>query len=89
MAEIYDVIVEVVSQNGHCALGHKVGDQWTIGQMTPAGIYYSAYNAIHPNVQILMFGGVFPWARDPDTTRVACPDGQNPVIFELRRVKQD
>lgn len=89
MPEMYDVLVTVVTQTGHCALGHKVGDQWTIHDKTPEGICYSAFNSIHPNAQILMFGGAFPWAKDLDVTHVACPDAQNPVVFELKRIRRD
>jgi uncharacterized repeat protein (TIGR04076 family) len=35
-----------------------------------------------------MFGGSFPWEKDPDVTTVACPDPDNPVVFELRRLRQ-
>jgi len=31
MAEIYVVVVMVVSQAGTCHAGHKVGDEWVIG----------------------------------------------------------
>ncbi len=84
----YDVVVKVISQKGTCAAGHKVGDQWVMGANTPAGICVSAMGALIPNFRVLRFGGVFPWASDPETSQVACPDGTNPVIFELRRVRK-
>jgi uncharacterized repeat protein (TIGR04076 family) len=36
----------------------------------------------------LMFGGRFFWSKDKDVTEVVCPDGGNPVVFELRRVRK-
>ncbi|MBM2825079.1 MAG: hypothetical protein HW402_743 [Dehalococcoidales bacterium] len=88
MAEAYDVHVRVISQQGTCAAGHKVGDEWTIATKTPAGVCLSAFHAILPSVRVLRFGGAFPYSNDPDTAEVACPDAKNPLIFELRRVKK-
>lgn len=87
MAEMYDVVVKVISQKGTCAAEHKVGDEWVIGRKTPAGICLSAFHCLFPNARVLRFGGVFPWSDDPDKARVACPDAANPVVFELRRVR--
>ena len=88
MAESYDIAIKVVSQKGTCANEHKVGDQWVIGSKTPEGICLSAFNALLPNARVLMFGGAFPWETDPDVATVACPDAENPVVFELRRLQQ-
>ena len=89
MAETYDVSVKVISQKGTCAAEHKVGDEWVVGQKTPEGICLSAFNALYPNTRALRFGGSFPWEKDSDKTTVVCPDPENPVIFELRRVKTE
>jgi len=35
-----------------------------------------------------MYGGAFPWESDPDVARAACPDADNPVVFELRRLRE-
>ncbi len=86
MADRYDVKVKVVSQEGTCAIGHKVGDEFTISRTTPQGVCLSAFNALFPAARTLMFGGTFPWSKDPDVATAACPDAANPVVFELRRV---
>ena len=89
MAERYDVAIKVVSQKGTCASKHKVGDEWVMKtEGTPSGICHSAYNALFPFSQVLMYSGVLPWESDPDATTVACPDAQNPVVFELRRLRK-
>ena len=88
MAETYDVVAKVVSQKGTCAAEHKVGDQWVIGSKTPEGICLSAFNALFSSLRVLRYGGSFPWSTDPDVTTVACPDAQNPVVFELRRLRK-
>jgi len=87
MAETYDVIAKVISQKGTCGAEHKVGDQWVIGSKTTEGICLSAFNALFPSLRLLRFGGSFPWSSDPDVATAACPDAQNPVVFELRRVR--
>lgn len=88
MAKTFDVSVKVMSQEGTCAGGHKVGDEWIIkDDKTPGGICCGAFCAIFPEARVLSFGGKFPWADpDPDVIRLACPDAKNPVIFELRRL---
>ncbi len=88
MAERYDVAVRVVSQEGTCSAEHKVGEEWVIKRKTPEGMCLSAFNAVLPNVRVLMFGGTLPWETDPDVTTVACPDAKNSVVFELRRLRK-
>ena len=88
MAESYDVAVKVVSQKGTCGAKHKVGDEWIIKGKTPEGICLSAFNSLFLSAQILGFGGVFPWESNPDVTTVACPDAENPVVLELRRLRK-
>ena len=88
MAERYEVLIKVISQKGTCYAEHKVGDEWVIRNKTQEGICLSAFNALYPNARVLMFGGSFPWESDPDVATVACPDAQNPVVFELRRLQK-
>ena len=82
---MFDVIARVISQKGTCAAGHKVGDEFVIGQKTPPAFCSWAFHALSPFAQVLQFGGSFPWEDDPNMTTVACPDPGNPVVFELRR----
>ncbi len=86
MAETYEVAIKVVSQKGTCAWGHKVGEKWVMGGKTPEGICLGAFNALHPDARVLRFSGSLPWESEPDTVTVACPDAENPVVFELRRL---
>jgi len=88
MAEGCDVAVRVISQKGTCTAEHKVGDEWVIGEKTPEGLCFGAFNALLPYATVLMFDGSFPWETDPDVTTAACPDAENPVVFELRRLRK-
>ena len=88
MVDSYDVTIRVISQEGTCEAGHRVGDEWTITAedfKTPQGMCIYAFNAIFPFSQVLMYGGSFPRETLPDVTTVACPDPGNPVVFELKR----
>jgi len=87
MAESNKVRIKVISQKGTCEAGHKVGDQWLVGEKTPEDMCVFAFSSLLPCITPLMFGGAFPWEKDPDKTTAACPDSENPVVFELRRVR--
>ena len=88
MAELYQVMARVVSQEGTCAAGLNGGDEFSVGEKTPDNICSFAYTAIFPFAVALMTGGSFPWEKDPERTTVACPDAENPVVIELRRIRQ-
>ena len=80
-----DVIAKVISQKGTCDAGHKVGDEFIIGQQTPPNLCSWAFYSLFPFAEVLQFDGSFPWEQDRNTTTVACPDPINPVVFELKR----
>lgn len=82
---MYDVIAKVISQKGTCAAGHRVGDEFFIGQKTPPELCSWAFYTLFPFAQVLQFGGSFPWEDDPNRATVACPDPGSPVVFELSR----
>lgn len=83
------VEVTVKNQKGKCAFGHKVGDKIVFdGKTVKGNICYSALMVLLPKVYALRYGAVFPWAEDRDVICNACPDAENPVVFEIRRVKR-
>ena len=79
------VTARVVSQKGTCAAGHGVGDEFAIGQVTPPGMCAWAFYALFPFAQVFTFEGQFPWEKDKNRATIACPDPDNPVVFEIRR----
>lgn len=82
------IIAKVISIKGECEAKHKVGDEFVIDPLkTPAGMCPWAFYALFPFAEPLQFGGSFPWEKEPTKAKVACPDANNPVIFELRKVK--
>ena len=58
-----------------------------IGDVVPTGMCVWAFYTLFPFVSGLQSGGSFPWEKDSDKTNVACPDAENPVVFELRKFK--
>lgn len=86
MSERYNVSVKVISQKGTCAQELKVGDEWVITNKTPGGLCLSAFDSLSAKAHVLRYGGTFHWSSDPDAVTVACPDAENPVVFELRRL---
>jgi uncharacterized repeat protein (TIGR04076 family) len=85
MAKQYRVVARVMSRKGTCAAGHKMGDEFALGDCTPADMCSWAFYTIFPFATVLQFGGSFPWEDSQGKAVVACPDSQNPVVFELRR----
>lgn len=77
-----EVIATVVSQKGTCAAGHKVGDQVVLEGLQLKGyICPSAFAVLYRYMYAMKFGAKLPFA---DMIRIACPDANNPVVFELR-----
>lgn len=83
------VEVTVKDQRGKCAFGHKVGDKIVFdGRSIKGEICYSALLVLLPEVYAMLYGATFPWAKEGNIVYTACPDPDNPVTFEVRRVKE-
>lgn len=81
--------VSVKSQKGKCSFGHKAGDKVIFdGKSVKGQICYSALIVLLPKVFAMLYGAEFPWAENKDVIYNACPDGDNPVVFEIRRVQK-
>ena len=89
VADYYKVKLKVVSQKGTCVIGHKVGDEFVTSGATPKGICLVALNSMFPTIYTFMFGGSFPWSKDPDIETPACPDAENPTVFEVQRIRSE
>lgn len=82
---MHTIVAKIISQKGTCEAGHRVGDEFVIGQSTPPGMCSWAFYTLFPFAEVLQFGGSFPWEKDPAKAIVACPDADNPIVFELSR----
>jgi uncharacterized repeat protein (TIGR04076 family) len=87
--EEYMVVVTVIGQQGHCDFGHQVGDQVVFdGRAVQGEICLHALYSFLPKVFAMRYGAKFPWLKDKDVATHACPDAYNPVVFEIRRIKE-
>lgn len=87
--KIKAVKVKVISQKGHCALNHNVGDVVTFTESGITGkICIHALYSMMPGVFAMMFNADFPWLKDPEKKTHACPDAFNPVVFEIKRIRE-
>ena len=85
----YIIEVTVKSQKGICAFGHKVGDKIIFdGKSIKGNICYSALMTLLPKIYAMRYGAEFPWAENKDIIHNACPDPENPVVFEIRRIRE-
>ena len=85
------IVAKVISQKGTCSAGHSVGDEvvfdWEKNEVNGKICLHALYS-IMPKVYAYAFGADITFAKADDGANVArhaCPDGYNPVIFELRR----
>lgn len=85
--QIYKVTASVVSQKGKCLAGHKIGDKISYeGTILTGYLCPSAFAVLYRYMYALKFGAEFPFGNPgKNTIRIACPDADNPVVFELKR----
>jgi len=86
--QFHTIKITVDSVEGKCPLGNKPGKEFIVNGTTPAGMCISAFGAILPAIQVLKFGGSFPWEKDPNVAYIGCPDHLNRVVYRLERTDQ-
>jgi len=89
----YPVRIKVISQKGTCVFCHEVGDQW-IYKYEPGkkpktpDICDGALHTMSLYLKALWWGAPIPFPTpDPDTIISGCLDPNNPVVFELKRLR--
>jgi uncharacterized repeat protein (TIGR04076 family) len=86
----YDVELKVIEQKGTCSFGHKVGDVIVFRERGIEGkICFHALYSVLPKVMAMRYGAEFPWSEDKDVSTHACPDAYNPVVFQVRRLRDE
>jgi uncharacterized repeat protein (TIGR04076 family) len=87
--EGFKIVAKVIRQEGHCDANHKVGDEVVFdGQTVQGKICIGALYSFLPKVFAMRYGAEFPWLEDRDVATHACPDARNPVVFEIRRIRE-
>ena len=87
------VRAKVVSKEGHCSAGQQKGDEiifdWDNHEIDGKICLHALYSMM-PKIYALAHGANVAFATNDEGTRVArhaCPDGYNPVIYELNLVE--
>jgi uncharacterized repeat protein (TIGR04076 family) len=95
MEQPHKVVARILSVRGTCEARHEAGQEFDLSGDVVVGysgkpntLCQALYCAIYPSYRTLRFGGTFPWEKDTDVARVACPDPDNPVTVELRRIRE-
>ncbi len=74
---------------GSCAL-QKIGDVTEFSESEVKGkICIHALYSMMPAVFAMLFDAQFPWLKDKDTKTHACPDANNPVVFEITKIREE
>ena len=85
----HKIELRVIEQKGTCGFGHEVGDVVVFdGRQVNGEICLSALCSVLPKVFAMRYGVEFHWLEDKDIATHACPDAYNPVVFEVRRVRE-
>lgn len=79
-------IVEIMGE-GKCPHGHQVGEEYSYPE-DRGKICANAFHTLWPAIRVMQFGGTFPWADEPDRTRLCCSDPKRPVVYEITRTKE-
>ena len=78
------MIAKVTGLAGHCAAGHKAGDQFEISCYQPNGICGFLLHHIFPNLQTFEFGGKMPWWNEKNLY-LECPDPHNRLTMTIEK----
>jgi uncharacterized repeat protein (TIGR04076 family) len=82
------VKITVKSIKGECQAGHCPGQEYILDNFKLSGnLCPDAFNSLWPYIQVLRFGGKYPWG-DEDGVSIACPDPDNLAVFDIRRIKE-
>ncbi|MFQ5957353.1 MAG: TIGR04076 family protein [Candidatus Brocadiales bacterium] len=69
-----------------CHRGHKIGQSFDFdterGKLCPMIMH-----VLFPAIDILRYGGSFPWSDNPHKAAFACPDPKTLLVFEIERVE--
>jgi len=80
------VKVHITIKDGVCqGKIHHIGQEFIVGETTPAGMCTGAWDAIFPYFLTLLCGGNFSWEKEKGVATIHCPDPKG-ITLELRRI---
>lgn len=83
-----EVRVVEIQGRGICPLGIQVGAVFRSDREVGAVCHWAGHTLL-PLTTAIRFGGDVPWESEPGLARACCPDPDNPVVFEIRRLGAD
>ncbi len=81
------VVAKVIKTKSDCTIGMKVGDEFDLDIHKCGNFCGYFYHNIFNWVCTLQFDGEFPLGENPDVQHWDCPNPNNRVKIELKRVK--
>lgn len=82
----YEMRIKLISAEGRCPNGHKVGDEfWVKGKTPKPEMCLAAFCNLVTPLRILETGGSYPMYPDPESYQTTCPDMKNRLVWEIRR----
>lgn len=81
------VVAKVIEKQGDCTIGMDVGDEYELSIHKCGEFCGFFYHNIFGWVKTFQFGGSVPLGDDPDVMVVECPNANNRLKVELRKVK--
>lgn len=95
------LIAKITGIKGYCRAGHRVGEEFDVS-LYEEGEWFSEerrgrkappmcshlYHALFPYLTVLQYDGNLPWLKDKDIFYMNCPDPENCVSVEVRRIRE-
>ncbi|MBW1901645.1 MAG: TIGR04076 family protein [Deltaproteobacteria bacterium] len=82
------VVAKVIEKQGDCTIGMDIGDEFELSTHKCGDFCGYFYHNISGWVKTLQFGGTFPLFEDPDVQVWECPNSNNRIKVELKRIKE-
>ena len=82
-------VIKITGDKINCPGGTrmKIGSEFSIGVVTPAGMCVRSYSSIYPVAMAMRFSEETVWERGQGYVDVSCPESN--VVYRLTRVKGD
>lgn len=84
----HKVVAKILETKGNCTIGMKPGDEFELSTHKCGDFCGLFYTNIAGWVKTLQCGGTFFLGDDPDVQYWDCPNPNNRVKIELRRIKE-
>ena len=84
----YHQEVTITKVTGECPYGHKEGEKYRVTVSNSDGFCGSLFQAIHPSIAILEYGGEVLWEENVGSFKASCPE-MGRVQVKIRRFENE